>query len=152
MTGNHVSLLQIADAIAGTLSTIQEDWRVQTAQNMTESIPETPLLQVYPERGSTDSGSSSDRASFRAGIRRTDVTIFADLYARQRSDISTDLRAAFELFDEIERHLIDQQVKPYFGLPEIKSFNWQWERVTFEYGDPNLPYVGIRITFMVKVF
>ena len=149
---NFVSSVDVAKHVSATLKPTVDDFRAEPYYDATESIPETPLFQVYPDSKNTDSQSNSDRASFKAGIRRSDMVVIIDLYARQRSMIGEDLLACFQLLDEIEIALENEQTKPYFGLPGVQGFSWRWERQTFEYGDQKLPYVGARIYLTLKFF
>lgn len=149
---NYISLLDICQQIAGSVQSILDDLVVQTPGEITESIPTTPLIQVYPESGGTDSGSDSDRGGFRGVVRRSTEIIHVDLFARQRSLIGVDLQACFELYEAVEQRILLQQTKPYFGEPAIKSFSWRWERVTFRYGDQTLPYIGVRIYLTCNIY
>ena len=94
----------------------------------------------------------TDRATFQGGIRVKDYVIFADLYARQRSDIAEDMSAVVDAIDFLEGIFEQQNTSPYFGVAGIKNFRWAWKRFTFVLGDPNILYAGARFTINVRVF
>jgi hypothetical protein len=90
--------------------------------------------------------------TFRTGVQQVEMTYYADLFARQRSHIGDDMTVLYSVMQAVRETLEGETVKPYFGLAGIQAFRWSAERVTFEYGDPSLPYVGARYTIMVRVF
>jgi len=149
----NVTQTQIADALKDTLSLSETVKRSMTPADMKESIPDLPLLQIYPQSVRGASGSSqNDRNTFRGGVREQEQVWHVDAYARQRSYIGEDMAAVLTLTDAVIVVFERQQVKPYFGLAGIQGFRWQGERVTFVYGDPETKYVGVRFTLTLTLF
>jgi hypothetical protein len=126
--------------------------RAQSYDELSDGMTDVPTLQVYPEGGGQDAQFENDRTTFGAGIRQTDFTIFVDYYARQRSHIGEDMKALVDGIDAIQNIFEEQDYQPYFGLDGIKSWEWRWDKVTFVYGDPGLPFIGARFTVIVRVF
>jgi hypothetical protein len=147
-----VTLAQICDAVEATLGAATGLTDSQSYDELTEGVQDMPLLQVYPENGETDIAGNADRTSFRGGVRQAQVVLHADLFARQRSHIGEDMATLLPLVDAVIVRLEAQTVKPYFNLDGIKAFHWRWERVTFIYGDQQLPYVGARFTLTLRLF
>ena len=147
-----ITYAQICDAIALTLSAATTTPRTESYNELTEGIPDVPLLQVYPERAEQDPSGNTDRTTFRAAVRQTVITIHADYYAHQRAHIGEDMAALVAGIDAITDEFEKQDSKPLFGLVDIQAFSWSWQRVTFEYGDPLQRYVGARFIITVRVF
>lgn len=148
MTG----VTEIVDNVAETLRLVDTLARVMAPSELTENIPDVPLIQVYPETGQTDARSNTDRTTFRAGVRVSDVVVNVDVYARQRSHIGEDMAAVMLYMDEVINVLEAQKTSPYFNTHAIKAFSWTWQRTTFAYGDPATNYVGIRFVLTLTVF
>lgn len=146
------NLADICDAIETTLGAATGLARSQSYDELTDGMNDTPTLQVYPESGGQDVETSNDRTTFRAGCQQEEAVIHADLYARQRSDLGDDMWKLVTMIDAIRTVLKAQQTKPYFGTLSIKAFSWTWQRVTFVYGDPQLPYVGARFILRIRMF
>lgn len=147
-----ITLAQIIDAIEATLSTAPTLERSMSYDELTEGINDTPLLQVYPEAGDQDPTTNTDRTTFRAGVRQTSLTINCDYYAQQRKHIGEDMAVLVDGIDAMTTIFEAQDTKPYFGLDGIQAFHWGWQRVTFDYGDPAINYVGARFTLTIRVF
>lgn len=147
-----ITTAQIIDAIETTLSAAPTLARSMSYDELTEGINDTPLLQVYAEAGEQDPTTNTDRTTFRAGVRQTSLTINADYYAQQRKHIGEDMAALIDGIDAMTNIFEAQDAKPYFGLDGIKAFHWSWQRVTFDYGDPAINYVGARFTLTIRVF
>jgi hypothetical protein len=143
---------QICDAIETTLSSATGLKRSETYNELSDGITETPTLQVYWESTEEDISGSTDRTSFGAGVRQDEHLFHGDLYVRQRSHIGEDMRDLMAMKDAIDAVLVAEKTKPYFGLAGIKAFRWRAERVTFVYGDPQIPFVGIRYYLTVRTF
>lgn len=153
ITGD-VSLTELCDAVASVVAqAVDDEWRVQRPQDMTEGVNDRPLMQVYPERGGT-TASGTDRRASRAGLRQQEVIVNVDLYAKQRAHIGEDMAVLLPLIDAVIATLEAQDVKPYFGLKGegVKAFSWLWDRVTFEYGDTVTRYVGARFVLTFTIF
>lgn len=147
---SSITFLQIANAVAQTIGTIPSKPRIQPTELITESIQDLPLVQVYCERGTSDTRSQTDRSSMNAGVRVAGVTVYVDIYAKTRSNIGQDLKIAFEILNEIYDVLEMQNTKPFFGLPGIQDFSWTWERTTFEYANAN--FAGIRVIIEMRIY
>jgi len=147
-----ITIAQICDAIETALGAATGLARSESYDELTDGIHDLPMLQVYPESGNQDAFTSTDRTTFRGGVRQTGIMIHADLYAQQRAHIGEDMKALVDSIDAITNIFEAQDTKPYFDLEGIKAFRWRWERVTFVYGDPQLTYVGARFYIEVRVF
>lgn len=143
---------QIGDAIADTLSAATGLQRTQRHDELTDGMTDTPTLQVYWQRDVTDPQGTTSMTTFSTGVQQVEMTYHADLFARQRSHIGDDMTVLYSVMQAVREALEGETTKPYFGLAGIQAFRWSAERVTFEYGDPSLPYVGARYTIMVRVF
>ncbi len=147
-----VTYAQINDAIESTLGAAVGLARSQSYDELTDGMTDTPTLQVYWQRDDTDPQGSTSMTAFRTGVQQVDIIFHVDLYARQRSHIGDDMRVLYDVMQEVREVLEGETTKPYFGLAGIQAFRWSSERVTFEYGDPALPYVGARYVIAVRVF
>ncbi len=143
---------QICDAIETRLSGAAGLNRSETYSELSDGVTETPTLQVYWESTEEDITGNADRSSFGAGVRQDEHLFHGDLYVRQRSHIGEDMAALITMKDAIDAVLVAEKEKPYFGLAGIKAFHWRAERVTFIYGDPQIPFVGIRYYFTIRTF
>lgn len=149
-----VSLDTLVDAVETTLSAAGALQRSETYDELTEGIPDIPMLQVWPVSSSTDAISGNDRTTFSAVRRVAIVTINADVYARQRSHIGEDMAALVPLITQIETILEAQTGgATLFGLSkQIKAFRWRWEHVTFTSENDNYKYVGARFVIDLWTF
>ncbi len=152
--GEILTYGHICKAIATALKTTTGVIRVEAYDELSEGVPDWPMLQVYPDNGEVDTGSEdTERATFGAGVRRTSMLIIVRGYARPRSHLAEDLKAQVELIDAIDARLSDQKQKP-FGVPGIRAFNWKWERATYSFaeGDVKSTYAACQFTIEVTVF
>ncbi len=148
----------ILDAIETTLSAALTITRSQTFDELTEGInsADTPLLQVYPEalEPNVSAGSQTDKLTLGGDppVRREVYVVFADYYARQRSHIGEDMGALVGGIDAMTTVLEAQTCKNPFGLDEgnVRSFQWGWRRVVFEYAGAQ--FIGARCTITLEVF
>lgn len=149
-----ITIAQICDAIESTLGAATGITRSQSYDELTEGMPpgDLPLLQVYPEAGEADITGTTDRSSFRGGVRQTELIIIADLYAHQRSHMGEDMEILVDGIDAFIDVMEAQDTKDYFGLAGLQAFHWRFERVTFVYGNPQLPYVGARFYLTIRIF
>ena len=145
-----VTLADILDAIEDTLDASAEVKRSQSYDQLTESISDLPLLQVYPEDGIQDALNTADRTTFGGCIRHTRYTVNVDYYARQRSHIGEDMAQLVDGIDSLTDIFEAQNSKPYFGLDGIQAFHWSWRRVTIDYA--GVSYVGARFALEVRVY
>jgi hypothetical protein len=147
-----ITLAQILNAIKATLATAPTLARSMSYNELTETIPDAPLLQVYPESGDQDPSGNTDRTTFKAGVRQTELIIHADYYAKQRANLGEDMGLLVDGIDAMTNIFEAQDTKPYFGLTGIKAFHWSWTRVLFDYGNQGVNYVGARFVIAVRVF
>lgn len=149
-----ITIAEICNAIEITLGAATGLVRSESYDELTAGVHpgDLPLLQVYPAEGTTDPSGNTDRTTFRGVVRQTAIVINADVYAQQRAHIGEDMKAVVDAMDAIIDVLETQNVKPYFDLVGIKAFSWNWEYVTFRYGDPQLPYAGVRFYLHIRVF
>ncbi len=153
MPDSTVTIVQIINAVADTLSAATGLDYTQSYDELSEGMQDTPTLQVYFDSFVMDSASRNDRTTFQGRVRQKSLTIFADLYARQRSHIGEDMAEFVPLVDAILDVFEQQDTKPYFGLAGIKSFGpVNCQRVTFTYGDPSVNYIGARFTIPILVW
>lgn len=153
-------LSAIINAIEDTLDAAASLLRSQSYDQLTEGIHDYPLLQVYVENNDVDRGQQTERTSFTGATRQKGYTVYADVYARQRSNIAEDMAQLVTTVDELEDILEAQDAlvahsSPLFGLteaghPVIRSFRWSWSRVVFEYG--GVQYMGARFVLNLIVF
>jgi len=153
-----VTIRSIVDAVALELAAalpIVESGVSHSAVDMQEAIVDLPTLQVYPDSGTQDIASGNTHAtSFGAAAvrtRQTELVIFADYYARQRSHIGEDMEALIDGVDAIF-DVLEGLSPPYFSIAAIKEFRWTFERVTFVYGQQEQKFAGIRFTLTIRIF
>ena len=124
--------------------------RGQNFNALTEGMNDTPAFQVYPESmdpASSDSGTQT--FTLRSGVIQETHVIHVDYYARQRSHLGEDMAALVVGLDAICTSL-EAAGCPPFGLAGIKSFQWSWSRVLFDYG--GVAYVGVRFVLRLRTF
>lgn len=149
-TPTIVTLAQCCDALDATLGAAASLATHQSYDELTESINEPPLLQVYWE-SIAPAGTETDRSTYQAGIRHTALVFHADLYAAHRSgNIGQEMKVALPIADEIVAILEAQDTKPFFGLVGVKTYAWRAERATFEYA--GAMYLGIRFVITLGIF
>ncbi len=144
----------VVSAVAARLATIS-GVTVQNYDEITENIPDTPLLQVYFENADSGSGDGeSDRLTFGAGVRYTRLTVLVDGYARQRSYLGEDLAAQLALIDQIDGQLSAETADAVFGVVGVRALSWNIERVTFTMGDGSSSekYAGCRVRLTLTIF
>ena len=149
---SQVTLTQISNAVRDTLRWSNGIARAMSPADLKEGIPDVALLQVYPENWATAVNSNTDRTTFKAGVRHSEVVFHIDVYAKVRANIGEDMDKVLQLTDAVITRLELQTQKPYFGLEGIKAFKWTGERVTFAYGDPQTSYAGSRFTLTFDLF
>lgn len=121
----------------------------QTGEGLNEGINDPNVLQVYPEeRPPVSVGSGTVKITL-AGNRDKELVIHADYYTRQRANIGEDMYKLVTGIDAIEVNL-DAQACPYFGQEKIKSFQYSWQRVIFDYA--GVSYVGARFRLVLRTF
>ncbi len=142
---------EIADLITTTLGAAAAVVVSQSANQLTEGLHELPAIQVYPTRWEVDIAQETDRSSFGAGIRQTELVFIVDVYAHRRTELAEDMGTMMTVTDEIDA-LLDAQVSSLFGNADIKAFHWFAELASFEYGGSNVRYTGARYTITIEVF
>jgi hypothetical protein len=152
MTVTNISLAQVLDAVTNTLKVAPILERAMSYNELTEGMNDLPALEVYPQSGDQDTATATDRTTFQAKVRQTGLAIAVDYYAQQRKHIGEDMAKLVDGIDQLLNIFEQQNTSPFFGLPGIKNFRFRWERVTFEYGDPAINYVGARFTLEVRIF
>lgn len=147
-----VTLMALIDGIETTLSAATGMQSSKSYDELTEAIPglECPRLQVHPDRGTCDPSGWGDRTTFHAGTQQHVIVMYADLYARVRSQLDEDMKKTVELIDALIDVLQAQEDLPFFGVVGIKAFNWDWRRASFRYADER--YMGARFAINIKVF
>lgn len=145
-----ITLAQICNAVEATLAPAIT--YTQSYNELKEGMADQPMLQIYPNSGTSLAGQTTDRTSFQATVRQNQVEIYADLYATVRSEIGEDMAILLPLIDAVIDEIEKQDTKPYFGLTGLKAFYWSWSRVMFSYNDPMTFYVGARFIFTFRIF
>lgn len=147
-----ITLTEICDGIEAALSVAIGVQSSTSYDELTEGVPamDCPRVEVYPDAGVCDPSGTTDRLTFSACTQMCVVTIFADLYARQRSQLGEDMKATTEMIDSVINVLQAQEKPPFFGLKGIKAFSWRWKRSTFRRADAR--FVGARFTIQCKIY
>lgn len=150
LTPVTLTYAEICDGIRDTLAAAPSVARAQSYDELTEGIQDQPLFQVYPESCDPVAADSATQATtFRSVVIAESHTIHVDYYARQRSHIGEDMEVLVTGIDEIVP-ILEAQTCPPFGLDGVKSFQWSWSRVTFDYG--GVLYVGARFVLQLRTF
>lgn len=149
---DKITLAQMVDAVKTTLSAAPSLAGSQSYDQLTEGMNDLPMLQVYPEGANIDAQYATDRTTFQGGCRQTSQTIFADYYARHRSQLDEDMAQLVTGIDELTDIIESQNHLPLFGLVGIKTFHWSWQRAIFDYGGGNTIYMGARFTIVLRVY
>jgi hypothetical protein len=167
MAVGYVTLLEIGDAIATKLAEHASLHSgalsyVAGPEELQESVPGEPYLQVYPDMAYPNVGGENAIKTYKAtapSIARhlEEQHWRIDLYARQRRHIGEDMYKLLPLIDAVmdQLALITNQPNPFdlvddAGVQAIKTMDYRWERVTFTYGEPGLPYVGARFYLTLR--
>lgn len=149
-----VTLTQLCNGIETTLGAAVGMRTSAIFNELTEGVLSLncPLLEVYPQAGVCDPSGRTDRTTFQAGVQQSIITIHADLYARQRSNLGEDMGKTIEMVDSIIDILQAQEKPPFFGVGvrDIKAFSWSWRRAVFNRAGAD--YAGARFTLLLKVF
>ncbi len=147
-----VTIAEICDGIANTLSTASGIKTTKSYDQLSEGIPATdcPRLQVYPDSFVQDVRQATDRTAFSGSIRQSQLTIFVDVYARQRSHLALDVAAMVDTLDSLIDVLEAEERPPFFGVKGVRSFRWEWRRAVLRYGDKR--YSGGRFTLWLQIY
>lgn len=147
-----ITLMAMCDGIEAILSAAVGVQSSTSFDELTEGVPamDCPRVEVYPDAGVCDPSGNTDRFTFNACTQLLVITIFADLYARQRSQLGEDMKATTEMIDSLIDVLQTQERPPFLGVAGIKAFSWSWKRHTFRRADAR--FVGARFTIKCKVY
>jgi len=147
-----VSLGELCKAVKATLEAAITVGLSQDYDELTESVVDLPMLQVYPEEGGGDPSSMTDRSTFggSSSQKQERVVIHADYYAAERSDMAEDMAAVVAGLDAI-RGVLLVLPSPLFGRNEVLSLTWEWRRALFDYGEITSKYMGVRFTLTLRV-
>lgn len=154
MGGRDLTLASMCDAVEGVLGAVTGITRSQSYDELTEGIQDVPLLQVWPASCTpVSTGSGTHKLTLGGAdadftVQET-ITIYADLFARQRSHIGEDMSALVTVSDSMRAKLKEQDCPP-FALTGIQSFQWSWSAGTMEYA--GVGYLRARFTLVFQVF
>jgi len=153
MGGRDLTTASICDAVTGVLGAVTGIVRSESYDELTEGIQDVPLLQVWPAAGApVSTGSGTHKLTLGQSsdftVQET-ITVYADLFARQRSHIGEDMSALVTALDNIRAELKKQDCPP-FDLAGIQSFQWSWSVGTMEYA--GVAYLRTRFTLVFQVF
>jgi len=150
-----LTLAAITDAITDTLGAAAGMARQasEARGEIVESPPpgDMPLLQVTWAGLATSGVTALDRRTFQAAVRVPELIWHADVITRQRSYIGEDMLSVITMCDAVY-DILEQQTTSLFGLAGIKQFRWDAEPVLYDYGDPQVKYVGIRFILTLWVY
>ena len=121
----RISIMQMCTAVHDTLEDAASLVLAQNYDELTETIPDTPMIQVWFSTSSVDSQNVTDRETFGAGVRVSSYDIFVDVYAKRRANLAEDVAIATRVIDELEAILEAQDNCPPFGLTYCKSYRWE---------------------------
>lgn len=153
MGGRDLTTAAICDAVESVLGAVTGIVRSESYDELTEGIQDVPLLQVWPAAGapvSTDSGTHKFTlgADEDFGLQET-ITIYADLWAKQRAHIGEDMSKLVTALDNIRAEIKKQNCDP-FDLEGLQSFQWSWVVGTAEYAKQL--YLRARFTLIFRIF
>lgn len=150
-----VTIAQINTALHNTLSTISGLALSQDYDDLTESLNEYPVMQVYFVSKDNTIASDTSKNTFGSGatgppIRQTTITFHVDLHVTPRNFINQIFEQTYPLIDAIDLVFEQQYNTPFFGLDGIKAYRYRCEFVNFTYG--NVETNGVRWFIEVDVF
>lgn len=145
-----MTITELTTAVRDTLGAAVSIVQAQAGREMTETIPDTPMLQVYLQKFQLSTGSQTDRNSFGSRTvqpkRHKVYSLNVDVYVHQRSTLGDEMAKLETVLDELINILEDttQNGKPYFGLAAIDAFKVNdIERAVIEVAQ--FEYSGYRI-------
>ena len=151
-----VSFETINDAIAADLdANVAELTFIQSYNELTEGMNDTPTAQIYWESLFQSSGTTTTQKTFGSSVnvQEVEITFHIDVYPRPRSHLDEDFAALLPLATAIHERLqaVVAAGPDYFatGVKAIRSI--EARRVIFEYDDSNLKHMGIRFTLILQV-
>lgn len=157
---SDIKISEICDAIDAALGEVLvasgDLVRSDNYDELTEGMNDQKVLQIYPDsENPVDSfGGQGQTHKMTLGsdpVIIEEITIVCDFYARQRSHIGEDMKALVTGIDAIRANLKTQQC-PIFNVAALREFQWRWERTIFEYGAPELKYIGVRFYLTFRIY
>ena len=143
------NLSELIDGIEATLAGAASVDVSQSYDELTESILETPLIQVYPAScPPVSKGSATQKYTLGGSVRR-EYIIHADLFVCHRHYLPQDMRDFVNYVEEIDAILVGETDCNIFGVSGLGTFKWSWERAQFIYGGQK--YLGAKYIFEVEV-
>jgi len=129
----------------------------QNYDELTEGINTDKTFQVYWEAIETVDSDSGATQKLTLGdsdgpVIQETIIIHADYYATQRSNIGDDMVKLIDGVQAIRAKIKAQPCTQPFGIVNCKSFQWRADRVTFEYGQDVISYVGARFILRLRLF
>lgn len=121
---------------------------VQNYNELTESISDTPLAQVYFESGTLRN--ETGQSTFRSQTRRNDWTFHVDLYIAPRAHVGEDMSDTATWIGKITDKFDEQKTGYAFGVTGAQTFSYSWQRVSFDYGGQS--FVGVRFVLTFTVY
>jgi hypothetical protein len=146
----ELTITEVVQAIRDELTNSISGVRGQALEEMTESIPDTPLIQVYFEAFQSLDGEVNKQTTFQGALQKTRLTIHVLVFSSKRAHIGQDFAAVTQKADEVVRVLQGQRKQPFFGLQGLKSFGWSAQRAIIEYGKDD--FMGVRFILEFMVF
>lgn len=149
-------LSEVCDAIEATLSTAVGMEQSESYDELGEALAadDLPTIQVYPQSGVGDATAWGERTAFRGGVRVTEFTIHADLYAAVRGELQENMKDVTDMIDALITVLqaAGRDAPPFFGTGSepIDAFTWSWRRSTFRYSGQL--YAGARFILLIRIF
>jgi len=147
-----LTIAAICDGIEETLAEATGIKSTKSYDEIPEGVPSLacPRLHVYPDAVGQDVATNTDRTAFGGGVQQSEVLIFVDHFARQRSQMHLDMKAVVEGLDALMDVIEEQERPPFFGVEGIKSFKWSWKRAVLSFS--GALYAGGRFSILVRVF
>jgi len=120
-----------------------------------EGMNDQKTLQVYPDEETPVSKESGTQMRTFGSDPYIDeeIVIIADYYAIQRGpNIGQEMGELVSGIDAIRANLKAQNCPNPFDLTGIANFQWSWRRVIFDYGGPELKYMGARFRLVLRTY
>lgn len=139
-----LTISELTAAVRDTLGAAASIVQAQAGRDITEAIPDTPMIQVYLQRFQLSTNSQTDRTTFRGGKRHKLYALNVDVYTHTRSTLGDEMALLETVLDELITILEAQATKPYFGLDAVDAFHVNdIERAVIE--NSNQEFSGYRI-------
>jgi hypothetical protein len=139
-----MTITQLTTAVRDTLGAAASIVQAQAGREISESVPDTPMMQVYLQKYQGSTNSNTDRTTFRGGKRHKLYAVNVDVYVHTRSTLGDEMALLETVLDELIDILEAQDTQPYFGLAVISAFKVNdIERAIIE--NANQEFAGYRI-------